>query len=372
MKFAEFFAGIGLVRLGLEKAGWTCVFANDLNRRKAEIYEKNFGSSDLMVGDISEVQALHLPAFDVATASFPCQDLSLAGKREGLLGKRSGTFHEFVRILREAQQQHRLPQVVILENVAGLLTSHQGQDMSSILKTLNSLDYLVDILVINSSRFLPQSRVRVFIIGIQGSRIVTPNPHDTETALKHELRGSAVARVFQENLGLKWGFLSLPDIPNRSTLSLDNIIEPTSTYFDKARLEKELSYVRDASRLRLDNAIKVVNQTGQTEYLTGFRRMRKNLVSLELRNDGIAGCLRAVTGGSSKQILIKVEPYSSVEMRYMTAREYGRLQGAPDDFWIPDNQVTGLHAFGDAVSVPVLEWLGNAISHALTENALST
>ncbi len=353
------------MRLGLEKNGWTCVFANDINLRKAEIYKKNFGEDDLVVEDISKIKASQLPEFDIATASFPCQDLSLAGKREGLIGKRSGTFGEFARLLSELQQQNRQPQAVIIENVVGLLTSHQGHDISTILKTLNSLGYVVDVLVIDAVRFVPQSRARVFIVGIQGSKATELNPLFTATALAHELRPRLVGKVYLENAGLAWGFMDLPKIPTRTTLSLNDVVEKEGTVFEEAKLERELSYVRDASRQRLEAALILASKTGQAVYLAGFRRMRKNSVSLELRSDGVAGCLRAVTGGSSKQILVKAQPDGSVDMRYMTAREYARLQGVSDDFWIPDNQVTGLHAFGDAVAAPVLEWLGKAVSNAL-------
>ena len=95
--------------------------------------------------------------------------------------------------------------------------------------------------------------------------------------------------------------------------------------------------------------------------------MRSGLVCLETRDDGIAGCLRTPGGGSSRQVLIEVRPRANVRMRYLIAREYGRLQGAPDSFWIPDNQRLGMHAFGDAVAVPVITWLGRVIQDQLNQ-----
>ena len=365
MRFAEFFAGIGLVRLGLEKVGWTCVFANDIDARKAEIYRRNFGE-DLVVRDIADLEARELPEFDVATASFPCQDLSLAGKREGLAGKHSATLGEFMRLLAELRSQHRQPRAVIIENVPGLLTSHGGRDVSTVLASLASLGYAVDLLVIDALRFVPQSRVRVFIVG-HNAQTVQPDSILAEAALAHELRGAPVRKVFLENSHFGWGFLDLPEIPSRAAQTLEDTVEQNVNGFEGARLVKELAYIRDGSRLRLEQALAVADRTGTPVYLAGFRRMRKGLVSLELRDDGIAGCLRAVAGGSSKQLLVRAKPGGVVEVRYMTSREYARLQGVPDGFWLPENQVVGLHALGDAVAAPVLEWLGGAVANAVTE-----
>lgn len=364
MKFAEFFAGIGLVRLGLEYAGWTCVYANDISAAKADIYRRNFGENDLTVKDIATVAALELPHFDVATASFPCQDVSLAGKREGLAGRRSSTFHDFRRILTDLHALGREPRGVVIENVPGLLTSHGGQDIDVILGSLASLGYTLDLLIIDAARFVPQSRVRVFIIGLKEANLVEVGGLFAEAALAHELRGQPVRRVVSRNAFLRWGFLDLPLVPRRTTRFLPDIVERMYGGFEGERLDKELSYIRDGSRLKLDRAFARADATQNSVYLTGYRRMRKGLVALELRDDAIAGCLRAVTGGSSKQLLVRVEPNRIVRMRYLTAREYARLQGVPESFWIPEKQVAGLHAFGDAVAVPVLEWLGRAVTSA--------
>ena len=116
-KFAEFFAGIGLVRLALENEGWNGVFANDFDPAKLEIYSQNFDSKDFHLVDIAELQAKHIPDVTLATASFPCTDLSLAGARQGLAGKESGTLWRFLEILEDMGS--RRPPLVLLENVPG-------------------------------------------------------------------------------------------------------------------------------------------------------------------------------------------------------------------------------------------------------------
>jgi hypothetical protein len=111
---AEFFAGIGLVRLALERQGWRIVFANDIDPKKAEMYRHNWPDDDhLRVGDIHAIQADEVPSCDLFTASFPCNDLSIAGRWEGLQGKESSSFWGFVNILRDMGD--RRPPLVMLE-----------------------------------------------------------------------------------------------------------------------------------------------------------------------------------------------------------------------------------------------------------------
>lgn len=124
--FAEFFAGIGLMRLGLEKAGWKIAFANDIDPTKERIYQNHFKDSinHFHLGDIHHLKSNQVPNVGLATASFPCTDLSLAGRREGLSGSQSSAFWGFVNVLKEMGE--RRPPIVLLENVEGFLTSHKG------------------------------------------------------------------------------------------------------------------------------------------------------------------------------------------------------------------------------------------------------
>ncbi len=147
---AEFFAGIGLMRMGLEKEGWTVAFANDISADKYEMYSEHFHDSDphFIIDDIHHLKADVVPSVALATASFPCNDLSLAGMRKGLAGKESSAYWGFVRILEEMGD--RRPPLVLLENVAGFLTSHGGRDFQSALLALNRLGYAVDPMIIDA------------------------------------------------------------------------------------------------------------------------------------------------------------------------------------------------------------------------------
>jgi DNA (cytosine-5)-methyltransferase 1 len=372
LQFAEFFAGIGLVRKGLEQVGFECVFANDIDKVKGEIYAKNFSKNHLQINDIANLHASNIPDVTLVTASFPCQDLSLAGNRQGLTGDRSSTFFEFIRILKELATEKRLPQAVLIENVTGLLNSGKGKDIREVLWSLNQLGYSCDVLVINAVYFVPQSRPRVFIIGLNTSesRRVTQRLKENHSVyFQHPCRPLAVQKLIVANPDLSWNFLELSPLPTRKIVLAD-LVETNyyQNWFNDSELIRELSYIRDNSKKRFEKANQLARTSGKTVYLTAYRRMRKGLVCLETRDDGIAGCLRTGSGGSSRQILIVVSP-EQIKIRYMTAREYGRLQGVEDSFWIPENQSVGRYAFGDAVAVPVVAWLGGEIKRHLVVNS---
>jgi DNA (cytosine-5)-methyltransferase 1 len=123
LRAAEFFAGIGLVRLGLERQGWSVVFANDLDPQKKRMYQANFGDEHWNSKDVHTLEAEEVPNCDLFTASFPCNDLSIAGAWRGLNGKESSAFWGLVNVLKHS----RRPPLVLLENVVGFLQSNGGK-----------------------------------------------------------------------------------------------------------------------------------------------------------------------------------------------------------------------------------------------------
>jgi DNA (cytosine-5)-methyltransferase 1 len=167
---AEFFAGIGLMRLGLEQAGWKTVWANDIEEDKMKMYRGHFTDDEAYfhLGDVHELAPNDIPSVALATASFPCNDLSLAGARRGLAGQHSGAFWGFVNALKG--MRNRRPPLVMLENVAGFLASHDGNDFRDACLALNDLGYAVDAVNIDASLFVPQSRQRLFLIGKRRKR----------------------------------------------------------------------------------------------------------------------------------------------------------------------------------------------------------
>lgn len=164
---AEFFAGIGLMRAGLDRAGWTTIIANDIDPVKRRLYTSHFrdAADHFILEDIHKLSGENIPNVDLATASFPCTDLSLAGRRAGLQGEHSSAFWGFVDILKSMGD--RKPPLILLENVAGFLTSNKGRDFYDAMIALNQQGYAVDAFIVDASHFVPQSRVRMFIVGKQ-------------------------------------------------------------------------------------------------------------------------------------------------------------------------------------------------------------
>lgn len=349
LRAAEFFAGIGLVRAGLEPAGFEIVWANDFEPAKKEMYERNFGTDhDFALGDVAEVNSSHLPEdLDFAWASFPCTDLSLAGDRRGLAGKHSGTFFHFTRILGELEDKK--PRVIALENVNGLATSHGGDDMAALVRELNGLGYSVDVLALDGRRFVAQSRPRIFIIG--SLDVPMEDTNEVSTVRPEWLQG-----VFQDPT-LVTHRADLPEPPAMLTVGLSDVIETMgprdSRWWDTERKKKFLASLSAVQRERLD----AMKASQQVTYRTAYRRTRAGVPVWEVRADEVSGCLRTARGGSSKQAVV-MAGQGKTAVRWMTPVEYARLMGAPDYnlSGLRDNQI--LFGFGDAVVVPAVQWVG--------------
>src|ERR1035441_2888789 len=137
MRFYEFFAGAGLAALGLGPE-WQCVWANDIDPRKARVYTSNFDGDHFYLGDVAKFRGSDLPnSSQLSWASFPCQDLSLAGWRRGLSADRSGAFWAFWRIMRDQFKRGSRPPVFVIENVVGLL--HHGDGFVGLCEALAAL-----------------------------------------------------------------------------------------------------------------------------------------------------------------------------------------------------------------------------------------
>lgn len=198
---AEFFAGIGLMRLGLERGGWRVAYANDIEEDKQEMYEHHFGDEgEFHLGDVHEIDPTSIPAVALATASFPCNDLSLAGARKGLDGQQSSAFWGFVTVLRKMGNSR--PPLVLLENVAGFLTSNDGNDFRDALEALNDLGYAVDCFLIDASRFVPQSRQRLFVVGVRSNE--AQEVKDTPGFYECDCRPHALADFILWNADIRW------------------------------------------------------------------------------------------------------------------------------------------------------------------------
>lgn len=338
----------------LESRGFEVQWANDIQPAKRDIYlaNKPHHSSTFLLDDVRNVHGRDLPVVELATGSFPCIDLSLAGNRRGLAGEHSGMLWELTRVL--DQMGDRRPRVVLLENVVGFATSHGGRDLRTALEMMTELGYSSDVIAINARHFVPQSRPRMFVVAVRGD--LPKNAHLGVPPLS-DVRPAWVRTVHEANSDLHMHYVDLPPLPD-GPRDLSDVIEKLSPtdhrWWDESRVAAFLGSLRPLHHDRLQALMAMPKLSNRTAY----RRTREGKATWEIRSDGIAGCLRTTGGGSSKQALIQAGD-GKVRLRWMTPREYARLMGV--DGYLTnvrtDNQA--LFGFGDAVVVDVIGWIAD-------------
>lgn len=307
IRVASFFAGIGGFDLGFERAGMEAVWQCEKKEFCLDILDKHWPNVT-RVEDIQEVKANDIPDAEIWAGGFPCQDVSLArmGPRSGLRGKQSGLFYDFAKLI-----EARRPQVVVLENVAALLSSHDGRDFAIILRTLADIGYGLAWRVLDSRHFgIPQSRTRVFIVGSLGG-------------------AEAAAKVLFE-----------PECGDRdSEKSRPDGTKPVSPFAIS---------VGDSQR--------------------GFvKKLAHCLYAESARHTGTDWSRNYVS-------------YPEGAVRRLTPLETERLQGFPDGWTLPTKEMSNedsldsarYHACGNAVSVPVAEWLGQRIVETMGAELLKS
>jgi DNA (cytosine-5)-methyltransferase 1 len=359
----DFFAGSGLVRVGLEPHFQT-VWANDNCAKKAAVYQANFGAADFYLGSIEDVRGVSLPRADLAWASFPCQDLSLAGNMEGMkAGTRSGLFWEWLRVLDEMSAEKKRPSILVAENVVGFLVADGGAHFKAAYDALRERGYRAGAVVVDARHFLPQSRPRAFLIaaerGIELDGLTQRAP--SEPFHTRGVRNAAGVVSDPE-----WVWWSLP-LPSERPPRFMDLYEPQAECASTTSLDDLEHLLSPLNRNKLEAAL----GSKRVVVGTGYRRTRPmesggRQQRLELRFDGVAGCLRTPEGGSSRQVVVVVEK-GRVRTRLMTVRECARLMGAPEGYEIPGSYNDGYRAMGDAVAVPVTRWLAQHILAPLSQ-----
>jgi len=157
----DLFSGTGGFALGLKQAGFKVKkhYFSEIDKHAIANYRYNFKEAEY-VGSVTDVRGGELDQPDITTFGFPCQDLSLAGKRLGFKGKRSSLFYEAMRICRESNTK-----ILIWENVAGLMSSNDGADMDAVFEEMYESGFIFDVNEQNTSWLLPQNRLRLYCIG---------------------------------------------------------------------------------------------------------------------------------------------------------------------------------------------------------------
>ncbi len=318
--YGSLFSGIGGFDLGFARAGMQCAWQVEIDVKCQEILRRHFNVK--MYSDVRSVGGGILDPINLICGGFPCQDLSVAGKREGLAGKRSGLWFEFKRIIDELK-----PGWIVIENVPGLLSSNQGEDFAVILQGLVECGYGVAWRIFDAQYFgVAQRRRRVFVVASLGS--------------------GRAAEILFEREGM------CGDPPTRR----------------EARQEVTHAITRGSSSgYRYD-------PNGETFAIDGFGGYRED-----------AGILRSSggdCGGGSEMITIcptlnssgaeisrlggwgaELDFYmpQSFGVRRLTPIECARLQGFPDDWLAGESNSTQYRQLGNAVCVPVAEWIGKRI-----------
>lgn len=349
-----------MARIGLGP-GWSCAFANDFDPVKSATYRANFADAGdhFHQGDVWALSEADLPGqADLAWASSPCQDFSLAGARAGLTGGRSSAFFGFWRLMEALDDAGRAPRIIVIENVVGLLTSNSGADFAALGAALGARGYRFGALEIDAATLLPQSRPRVFVIAARDAPAAL-----TGDSVFHTRAVKAAYAALPSEVAANWVWWRLAAPPARNT-DLAAILEPdNAVVWHAPEVTARLTgLMGPLHRARLD----AVNGRAVGAV---FRRTRiengRPTQRAEVRFDGLAGCLRTPRGGSSRQAIVVVED-GRVRSRLLSPREAARLMGLPDSYQLPRTTTGALHVAGDGVAVPVVRWLAQELLEPLS------
>jgi len=334
IKVASLFSGIGGFEKGFLQAdpNTEFVFSSEIDKYARQIYTKNYGVEPH--GDIKKINAADVPEHDILCGGFPCQDVSIAGKRAGLCGERSGLFFEIVRILREKQ-----PKLVLLENVTGLLSSNRGWDFARVLIELEDVGYTCEWQILNSADYgVAQNRKRVYIIGylggFGGGKILPITTNDRSVDEVQKPATNCLTSRYE-----------------RAQTTGSYIIE---NQFDAQKIPKVAKCLTGGGHsggLHSDMTGIAVHSS-----LPRSSKSGKGGTGHLQRNDGITYCIDA-----ANNVAVEVNQ----RIRRLTPVECERLQGFPDN-WTAE----GIDSKGNIVKISDTQrykCLGNAVTTTVTQ-----
>jgi len=343
MNYLDLFSGIGGFHLGLEQAGFKFdwVGFSEIDKYATQIYRKRFPDAEEL-GSIVNIRPESLPEINLVTFGFPCQDLSVAGKRKGFSGKRSVLFFEAMRII-----EYTKPDIFIFENVKGLFSSNEGRDFEAVLRTVADIGiYECEWQLCNTRWFLPQHRERIMFVGhLRGrsrpkvfpfresdfkfkkshgkprSRIIDPNYLQRDCRIYEEIAPTINARNYKE-----------PPIVNTGHACGNykgmNMIECGETQITvRPVLTPDRHKKRQNGRRFKDYGEPSFTLTGQDRH------------GVE-----VAQCIKKET-----------------KIRRITPKESERLQGFPDGWTDGLSDTQKYKCLGNAVSIPVVKAIGERL-----------
>ena len=200
MTFLDLCSGIGGFRLGLETAGHKCIGYCEYDKFARASYEAMYDTEgEWKAHDVTKLKPEDVPYADIWCFGFPCQDISVAGKQRGLVGKRSGIYYNIIDLLKGKEESAK-PSYLLVENVKNLLSINAGFDFASVLSEMDEAGYDCRWQVLNSKNFgVPQNRERVFIIAnlrSRGRREILPLTGENAAALNQLIGGMQGYRVY--------------------------------------------------------------------------------------------------------------------------------------------------------------------------------
>ena len=360
--FHEYFCGGGMARMGLGP-GWTCAFANDNDPEKMRSYVANFGGRGATICDVADLKPAVLPTADMTWLSPPCQDLSEAGEGAGLDGQRSGAFRPCVRLLEALRAEGRAPRMIAYENVTGLLSERHAPDFAEVCDAFVGLGYRFGALVVDGALFTPQSRPRVFVVGVDAALSVPAGLTSAGPQAPFH-PPPLVAALHRQKAPALWWRLPVPPLRNTALIDVLEEDPPRFLWDPLAETAKKISMMDANNLAKLDLA----KRTGVRAVGGLYRRTRgkgdEKRSAWEVRFDGVAGCLRMPTGGSSIQTVMIVE-CDAMRTRRLSAREAARLMGVGDDYRLPGNYLEAYGLMADGLVVPVVRHLAAHIFEPL-------
>jgi DNA-methyltransferase (dcm) len=383
--FLDFFAGIGGFRCGLELTGMKCIGYCEKDKFARKSYEAMYETKgEWFHDDITSINPAQLPKADLWCAGSPCQNLSIAGKRAGLYGERSGLFFRFVALL-ESQEEKDKPEWILLENVKGLLSSSRGRDYLDYLSSLGQAGYDLEWQIFNSKDYgVAQNRERVYTLGhlrSRGRRQVLPVRRESSSHLKQLIGGMQSYRVYDTSgisttlvgegggVGAKTGLymidqsLTAPKVTNTARCITARY---TSGVTKRTAMNTAVLEVADQEGIKVRNGTKkgyqVANVGDSVDLSYPGSRTRRARVG-----KGLAHNLSC--GGQMGAVVWKGK---TVKIRRLTPKECFRLQGFPDELFEKACAVNSdaqlYKQAGNGVTVSVVFAIGKAILNAIKEN----
>lgn len=344
---ADFFCGAGLQREGLD--GWECVYANDNDPAKARMYQARFPDTQVHVCDVmntDEVVARIPRGVVLAAGGFPCTDLSAGGKKQGLDGPRSSAWYGWVAVL-EALGAGR-PPLVLVENVCGLFTHHNGEGFREVALGLHRLGYRLACFVLHGSDFVPQSRTRIFFVGVADG---IPVPEiEVSRDWERRVRPAKLA-LLMNDMDIPWlTVMPPPPLPRQDRLE-DLVDLDGGGWWEEGRVRRYVAKMTTTTRKRLYQLL-----DGDGLRVAGMGWKSKGWGS---KFNGLAPCFLTSRHGSSYQLLVVVEN-GRLRMRQFSVAECGLLMGSAGD-WTRFNEMEARRGLGNGVIVPAVRWIDKHI-----------